>query len=882
MSGEANNDTPMMRQYARLKEQHRDAVLFFRLGDFYEMFRSDAVEASRILGLTLTQRGGVPMCGIPHHAAGGYIARLIHAGKKVAICEQTKLPAGGGLAEREVVNVVTPGTLVEEDLLDRSSNNYLLSLAAGATELSLVYTDLSTGELSGTVYPLEGAAVNLRAELTRLRPREVLVQESLLSDYPSIKAVLTESDRLLNSYPDWNYNLGESRKSLERVLGVVSLKGFGIADDSILPLACGVLLEYLRDTSGSNLSHIRGLQQYTRQDHLQLDDSTLRNLELLSNMHDGTSNYTLRRTLDYCRTSMGSRMLARWIGTPSTNIALIADRQENIARLYHNQMLLSSLREELGRVLDLERLASRVAMERAHAKDLVAISASLEGILRLQELSTGYIEDSSLPIKSAEEMEQISGIASHLRAALLDEPSVTLHEGGIFRDGFDSELDRLRELSRDGARYLQEYLERERSATGISSLKIKHNRVLGYYLETTKSGAGSVPEHFIRRQSLSNAERFTTEELAGLEDGITGAEEGSNERERELFLAIRDRCVPAIPLFLACANRTARLDCLASLALAATRNGYVRPELVEEQILAIQSGRHPVVERHTADGSFVPNDLVLGGKSPLFRLVTGPNMAGKSTFLRQTALIVVMAQIGSFVPAEAARIGLVDRVFCRVGAQDNLARGESTFLVEMSETAAILRNAGPQSLVIMDEVGRGTGTTDGLAIATAVTEYLLNTIGARTLFATHFHELTAMRAPQLGNLSLEVAETAGELVFRKRVVEGPSEQSYGVHVAALAGIPAAVVRRAEELLEQVRAEQTNSEVHAAPQASQNSPATTATGRQGPAGSDRPGSTVELFSSEELLVNEISSISVENLTPLQALTKIAEWQKRLRG
>jgi len=869
MSGEANNDTPMMRQYARLKEQHRDAVLFFRLGDFYEMFRSDAVEASRILGLTLTQRGGIPMCGIPHHASGGYIARLIHAGKKVAICEQTKLPAGGGLAEREVVNVVTPGTLVEEDLLDRSSNNYLLSLAAGSTEMSLVYTDLSTGELSGTVYPLEGAPLHLRAELTRLRPREVLVQESLLSDYPRIKAVLTESDRLLNSYPDWNYNLTESRKSLERVLGVLSLKGFGISDDSILPLACGVLIEYLRDTSGSDLSHIRSLQQYSRQDHVQLDDATLRNLELLTNMHDGTSNYTLRRTLDFCRTSMGSRMLARWIGAPSTNMELVADRQENITRLYHNQMLLSSLREELGRVLDLERLSSRVAMERAHAKDLVAIAASLEGILRLQELSAGYLGESSLPIKSTEEMEQISSIASHLRGALLDEPSVTIHEGGIFRDGFDSELDSLRGLSRDGARYLEEYLERERSATGISSLKIKHNRVLGYYLETTKSGAASVPDHFIRRQSLSNAERFSTEELAELEEGITGAEEGSNERERELFLTIRGRCIPAIPMFLACADRTARLDCLASLALAATRNGYVRPQLIEEPILEIQAGRHPVVERHTADGSFVPNDLVLGEKSPLFRLVTGPNMAGKSTFLRQTALIVLMAQMGSFVPAEAARIGLVDRVFCRVGAQDNLARGESTFLVEMSETAAILRNAGPQSLVIMDEVGRGTGTTDGLAIATAVTEYLLETIGARTLFATHFHELTAMRAPQLGNLSLEVAETGGELIFRKRVVEGPSEQSYGVHVAALAGIPAAVVRRAEELLDQAHAEHANSYSNEAPRTTE-------------LFSNEAPRTTELFSNEELLVNEITSISVENLTPLEALTKIAEWQKRLRG
>ncbi|MFN2312414.1 MAG: DNA mismatch repair protein MutS, partial [Spirochaetia bacterium] len=847
-----------------LKDQHRDAVLFFRLGDFYEMFRSDAVEASRILGLTLTQRSGVPMCGIPHHAAAGYIARLIHAGKKVAICEQTKLPAGGGLAEREIVNVVTPGTLVEEDLLDRSSNNYLLSLAAHATEMSLVYTDLSTGELSGTVYPLDGAPLYLRAELTRLRPREVLVQESLLSDYPQIKDVLTESDRLLNSYPDWNYNLAESRKSLERVLGVVSLKGFGIPENSILPLACGVLIEYLRATSGSDLSHIRSLQQYSRQDHVQLDDATLRNLELLTNMHDGTSNYTLRRTLDFCRTAMGSRMLARWIGAPSTNMELVVDRQENIAQLYHGQMLLSSVREELGRVLDLERLASRVAMERAHAKDLVAIAGSLEGILRLQELSADHLSDSSLPIKNAEDMSQVSTIATHLRGALLDEPAVTIHEGGIFRDGFDLELDRLRALSHDGARYLEEYLARERATTGIPSLKVKHNRVLGYYLETTKSGASSVPDHFIRRQSLSNAERFTTEELAELEESITGAEEGSNERERELFLTLRDRCVPAIPLFLACAERTARLDCLASLALAATRNGYVRPQLIEEPILEIQSGRHPVVERHT--GSFVPNNLLLGGKSPLFRLVTGPNMAGKSTFLRQTALIVLMAQMGSFVPAEAARIGLVDRVFCRVGAQDNLARGESTFLVEMSETAAILRNAGLRSLVIMDEVGRGTGTTDGLAIATAVTEYLLNKVGARTLFATHFHELTAMRSPQLGNLSLEVAESGGELIFRKRVVEGPSEQSYGVHVAALAGIPLAVVRRAEQLLEQAHEDTAHTDL-----TWRNTPIKTA-----------HTATTELFSAQELLISEISSLSVENLTPLEALTKLAEWQKRLQS
>lgn len=871
MSVEPANDTPMMRQYARLKEQHRDAVLFFRLGDFYEMFRTDAVEASRLLGLTLTRRGGVPMCGVPHHAATGYIARLIQAGRKVAICEQTRVPSDGGLAEREVVKVVTPGTVVDEDLLEGSLNNYLVSLAAQGAELSLVYTDLSTGELAGTVYPLDGVELLLRAELTRLRPREVLAQESLLSDYPGIKSVINESDRLLNSYPDWNYNLTESRRALERLFGVVNLKGFGVSDNSILPLACGVLLEYLRSTSGSDLSHIRGLRPYTRSEQLQLDDATLRNLELLSNMRDGTGNYTLRRTLDHCRTSMGSRMLARWIASPSTDLELLRGRHTNLARLYHNQMLLSSLREELGRVLDLERLSARVAMERAHAKDLVAIAGSIEGVLRIHELCRGNLDESALPIAGPKEMEGLSQVATRLRGALLDEPSVAIHEGSIFRDGFDDELDRYRTHARDGAAYLEAYLNRERASTGIASLKIKHNRVLGYYLETTKSGAGSVPNHFIRRQSLSNAERFCTEELAELDQRITGAEDAACERERELFLQLRSQCVPQVPLFLDCAERTSQLDCLASLALAATRNGYVQPQLVTDTVLRIRAGRHPVVEQHSTDGGFVPNDLSLGGDAAMFRIVTGPNMAGKSTFLRQTALIVLMAQIGSFVPAESATVGLVDRIFCRVGAQDNLARGESTFLVEMSETASILRNAGPHSLVIMDEVGRGTGTTDGLAIATAVTEYMIHTIGARTLFATHFHELTSLRAPSLGNLSLEVSETAGRLVFRKRVVEGPSERSYGVHVAALAGVPSEVVRRAEELLKKAELRVLHTVEDLQPQ---QSPKTGA--------NDPRATSQELFSTEELVLNELHSVSVDNLSPLQALTKIAEWQNKLQG
>jgi DNA mismatch repair protein MutS len=858
------DSTPMMRQYARIKDQHRDAILFFRLGDFYEMFRGDATEASQLLGLTLTNRQGVPMCGVPYHAAKGYIARLIRAGRKVAICEQVKQPDGKGLADREVVQVVTPGTVTEEDYLEATANNYLVSVAATAERLSLAYIDLTTGEFGIASAQRNDSAVFLRRELARLQPREALVQQSLLEHDGVSRALEERSDLLVNRFPDWNFDVGSAHERVCRLLGVLNLKAFGIDASSPAPLAAGTLIDYLNDTAKSVLAHVRTMRVDESHSCVGLDESTIRNLELVANLQDSSRRYTLLETITYTRTAMGARLLRQWLLAPLRDIDEIRHRQRQVTVLYRNQRDLGRLREELAQVLDLERLTGRVAMERAHAKDLVAIRTSLEHALALSGLlADGPLAELDFCRRfSGEARERASALRDELSRALLDEPSTLLTEGNIIRRGYDDELDELHHLRDNSRQVLEQYVGTEREASGIGSLKVRYNKIIGHYLEVTKANAERVPEHFIRRQSLSNSERFTTERLSELESALNDAAERIVTLERELFLRLRSTVKQALEPLLDLATHLARLDVLQSLAHAATVRGYVAPRISNEERLSITAGRHPVVEAHLPSGSFVPNGIRLDTAEQFFALITGPNMAGKSTYLRQTALIVLLAQIGSYVPADDAEIGVVDRIFCRVGASDNLARGESTFLVEMNEAAFILRTATSKSLVIMDEIGRGTSTNDGMAIAQAVTEYLVHSIRPRTLFATHFHELTAVEAAGVVNLSLSVAEDGDQIVFLKRVQNGPSNNSYGLHVARLAGVPLPVISRAQEVLETILARKEPDVV-----------------RSRPVFKETPGQ-VDLFEPGELILQELASIDLDEMRPVDALARMARWQEEM--
>ncbi len=854
----------MMLQYRRIKQRHRDSVLFFRMGDFYEMFEDDAKEVSALLDLTLTKRNGIPMCGIPYHASDNYVSRLLKAGRKIAICEQTHIPKSGRkLATREVVEVLSPGTVVDESLLERSTNNYLAAIGAWKDRLSLSYIDLSTGEFHATAFSMEGRIGKLRKELYRLSPKEVILQESLLEEDQELARLLGERDNLvLNRYPDWYFDIETTRRELERQLGVGNLKGFGLKEDSPEIVSAGVLLEYIGSASPKLLAHIRHLRVDRDGSVVSLDEVAQRNLELVSNLQDGSRRYTLLEVLDHCRTSMGTRMLRRWILAPLRSKEEINRRSALVDMFYRNQILLSSLRDRLSSILDIERLASKIAVEKAHAKDLLSVRLSLTGIRELSGLLGEFPElaPSTEPLRAA--LPAVEGLEALLERGIKDEPAVVLSEGNLIEDGYNAELDRLRALRSNARSILDRLLESERRSSGISSLKLRYNRILGYFFEVTKANLEMVPEHFIRRQSLVGSERFTTDSLAEAESDINNAYERIVELEKQLFLEIRSRAMEQVPVLMELAHLVSEIDVLQSFAFTATLHGYTRPLIADGRDLKIEQGRHPVVEANLPSGSFIPNSLSLDAATGRFVLLTGPNMAGKSTFLRQVGLIVLMAQIGSFVPAEEARIGLVDSIYCRVGASDNLARGESTFLVEMNETAYILRSATERSLLLMDEIGRGTGTNDGLSIAWAVSEYILREIGAKTLFATHYHELAALRDPGILKLTMDVLETEGRIVFLKKVRPGFCDNSYGIHVARLAGLPDEVVERASLLLRDIverKGALTPPRAEAA---------------------ERRPSQPQLFRPEQMVLEELSGIDVTAMTPLQALQTIASWQEAM--
>lgn len=869
---EEENLTPMMIQYRGIKEKYKNEVVFFRLGDFYEMFDEDAVEVSRLLNLTLTHRASRPMCGIPYHAAKIYIARLLRLGKKIVICEQVgEIPKGGkGITERKVVEIITPGTAVEAEYLEGNRANYLAALSITKAKAGFAFIDVTTSSFRATSWPASKMAENFGKELNRAAPRELLLPASLKNN-EAIKSVISAYGSIsVSYYPDWDFSAELSYKKLTAQFKTANLKAYGLEEDSPEIVPAGFLLDYLEKTTNTVLPHISSIRVYSDSEYLIMDDSSRRNLEVISNMREGGTQFTLLECVDFTKTAMGGRLLRNWLLFPLTNLRQIEDRQTKVASFVENRNLLEKLKTDLGSILDVERLAGRIAMERAHAKDLQALRASLGSWSRIKE----YLGQYDFSFISDENSVTICSL---IQKAILEDPATSLTEGGIIKAGWSEELDHWRGLHDNFNQILSEYEAEEREKTGISTLRVKYTNAAGYFIEVSKGKLGAVPAHFIMRRALVNGDRYTTERLQQLEAELNESSTKILELERDLFVEIRSSLAKYIPYLLQVADEIANTDAAASFAQAAIEHNWVRPEIEESTHFEIKDGRHPVVENHLPTGEFVPNDALLSAEDesiPSFALITGPNMAGKSTYLRQNALIALLAQTGSFVPASRARLGIVDRIFCRVGASDNLAKGESTFLVEMTETANILHAATKKSLVIMDEVGRGTSTEDGLAIARAVSEYLLDTIGCKTFFATHYHELSRMEHPSLKMLCMDVLEKNGSVVFLRKVKEGVTGNSYGIHVAKLAGIPQAVIDRANVILSHIQALANDNPVilDDVPAKSSESEKTLA------AAPVNPG----LFSDEEIIISEILSVDTDNLTPLNALQIIVRWKKALSG
>lgn len=859
--------TPMMVQYQSVKKNYKEEVVFFRLGDFYEMFNEDAVEVSRLLNLTLTHRANQPMCGIPFHAAKIYIARLLRLGKKIVICEQVgEIPKGGkGITERKVVEIITPGTAVESEYLDGNNANYLGALSIVKGRAGFAFIDVTTSSFKATSWPANKMEENFAKELNRASPREFLLPLSLKNNADIQAALSSHTNISVSYYPDWDFNLELSTKKLNETFGTVSLKSFGLDDGDAEIVPAGFLLDYLVKTTNTSLEHITGIQVYSDSEYLMMDDSSRRNLEIIQNMQDGAIKYTLFECVNHTKTAMGLRLLRTWLLFPLTNRSQIENRQNRIASFVQDRNLLEKVRTDLSSILDIERLAGRIAMDKAHPKDLQALRFSLEQWAKIKN----YLNQYDFSFVSSDKSYEIIEL---IKNSILEDPSTSLTDGGIIKPKWSEELDHWRDIHDNFNKVLQEYEAEEREKTGITTLKIKYNNNAGYFIEVSKGKLGAVPPHFIMRRALVNGDRYTTEKLQSLEQDLNESSTKILELERDLFLEVRNKLHQDVNYLLQIADEVGNTDVVASMAFAAAKNNWVCPEIEDSTIFEIKNGRHPVVEGHLPIGEFVPNDTLISANGyqdiPSFNLITGPNMAGKSTYLRQNALIALLAQTGSFVPATRARLGIVDRIFCRVGASDNLAKGESTFLVEMMETANILRTATQSSLVIMDEVGRGTSTEDGLAIARAVSEYLVSNICCKTLFATHYHELTRMEDKRIKNLCLSISEENGTVVFLRKVTEGITENSYGIHVAKMAGIPSEVINRANEILSHIQ------------QAAAGKPVLIDE-KSIPVKQSEPLKTPGLFSDEEIIISDILSCDLNNMTPLDALQAIARWKKELQ-
>ena len=856
--------TPARRQYLRIKQEHQEEILLFRMGDFYETFDDDARTVSRELEIALTSREmgrgqRVPLAGIPYHALESYLARLIKKGYKVAICEQTSDPATSrGLVDREVVRVVTPGTVVEESLLDQKANNYLASVVVDGDEAGLAYVDITTSEFATAQLALS----HLPIELGRLAPAEILAPEHQGELPIDEGAIVTPLE------PD-AFDLEWATETVQSHFGVVSLEGFGCADLPLAVCAAGAILLYLGRSQKAALSQISSLRTYSTSEYMVLDSQTRRNLELYEGGRSGSASLSLFSVLDRTKTSMGGRLLRRWLGQPLLDLDQLVQRHEAVAWFQRSTLRRERIAVLLESVSDIERLVNRVRASRATPRDLVGLAGSLGAAPGIKAIlhEDDDVDQVAWIAADVADNEQVTQL---IRQAINDDPPPTVGEGKVIREGFSPELDEVRATSRDAQGYIARLESKERKRTGIKSLKVGYNRVFGYYIEVSKRNLSHVPDDYVRRQTLVGGERFITPEMKEYESAILNAQDQVAELEGSLFRQVCAQISDSAAAIMATANAVAHADVFASLADVASRNGYVRPTLDEGDLLEIRQGRHPVVERTLGPGAFVPNDVRLSNADDQLVILTGPNMSGKSTFIRQSALIVLMAQIGSYVPAESATIGLVDRIFTRVGLQDDLALGQSTFMVEMLETAAILNHATSRSLIILDEIGRGTSTYDGLAIARAVAEYVHShpRLGCRTLFATHYHELTSLAdaLPRARNYNVAVAEDKGEVVFLHRIVPGGADRSYGVHVARLAGLPGSVINRAWEFLRELE-----------------NGATAASGStRGRRRAKSPASgQLPLLKTAPEAVEELLALDVASMTPLEAINKLYELQEKAK-
>ena len=867
--------TPLMEQYLAIKAKHKNAILFYRMGDFYEMFYDDAKVASEVLGITLTSRAHgkaakVPLAGFPHHALDNYLTKMIKAGYRVAICEQVEDPKKAKkLVKRDVIEIVTPGTTFSDELLDSKRNNYLVSLYLRKDLCGLAAADVTTGEFFVNEFPPE----RLREQLISINPSELLVPESQQKNIFDL--VASDLHSFISTREDWVFNHDFGYEKLIHHFKTSSLKGFGCEDLTVGIAAAGALIDYLKENQKNSLSHITQLKRRYDSDFMAVDPTTQRNLELIQPLSAQGNRGVLINVLDKTKTAMGGRKLVNWLLNPLNQMAPINRRLDAVEELFNQEMVRRDIRELLGKVGDLERLLSRITTGRANARDLIALKSALYLIPDIKEkmksLEAGYLSDIH------QRLHELPEIVSEIEAGLVEEPPLSVTDGGLIRRGYNAELDELREIAFSGKDWIARLQQSERERTGIPSLKVGYNKVFGYYIEITKPHLAKVPTDYIRKQTLVNAERFITPELKEYEEKIIGAEEKIIALEFQLFDQIRQRVSERVREIQENAQQIGDLDCLLNFAQIARDNNYIRPQIATDDEINIQEGRHPVVEQLLPAGeSFVPNDLYANTNSDQILIITGPNMAGKSTYLRQVGLIVLMAQIGSFVPAREAKIGLVDKLFTRVGASDNLAGGESTFLMEMNETANILNNATTRSLILLDEIGRGTSTFDGLSIAWSVAEYLHNTsaVAAKTLFATHYHELTELARilPRVKNYNVAVKEWGDEVIFLRKIVPGGCDNSYGIHVAQLAGLPRGVIERAKQVLANL--EKNEYGENKTPRLAK------------PLTEEKSllhSSQLDFFSQQENLLREkLKELDINQLTPLEALNKLFELKKLIDG
>jgi DNA mismatch repair protein MutS len=856
-----------MEQYRQIKAQHQDTILLYRMGDFYETFYEDAQLISRLLGIALTKRAHgksahVPLAGFPYHALESYMYKLVRAGHRVAICEQVEDPKlAKGVVKRNVIEIVTPGTTLSEKLLDHKTNNYLAALFVGPEKTGLAFSDVSTGEFNICEVEIAG----LVDQLIPFAPREILIpkfqQEKISSLLDRrISAVLTLQD-------DWVFEFNYASELVKKKYQLHSLKGFGLDLLREGVIVAGAIIYYLQENSKSGLNHIRRPRILNLTDFMILDESTRRNLEIYNPIREDIGGNTLLAVLDKTRTAMGGRLLRRWFTQPLRQVNKINTRLQLIAELIANKPALHAVQKLLAEISDLERLISKISIGRCNARDLISLKESL----RIIPLIAAQIKASASPAlqRHFAVLRELPQLIDLITRSITDDPPVAITDGGMIKTGFNVELDELRTVAHTGKNWLVSLQEEERKRTGINNLKIHYNKVFGYYIEITKSNLSKIPPDYIRKQTLVNAERFVTPDLKEKEEKILGAEEKIKQLEYDLFQQVRADLIKQTAEIQEDSILLSFLDCICSLAQAAIENRYTRPEVNDDQILQIKSGRHPVVEKFLHPGEeFVPNHVYLNPEDEQIWIITGPNMAGKSTFLRQIGLIVFMAQIGSYVPAEEARIGVVDRIFTRVGASDNLASGESTFLVEMNETANILSNASSRSLILLDEIGRGTSTFDGLSIAWAVAEYLHNEINlrAKTLFATHYHELTELARlyPRIKNYNIAVEEWGNQILFLRQIIPGGTDNSYGIHVAQMAGLPGTVIERSREILANLEANELT--LNSLPKLATHQP-----------GRNTSHDQLSLFQVQKssVIENAIKELDIDNLTPVQALLKLSE-------